>query len=67
MTTDELKAAGESIYGEHWRRPLAEALNVDISTLRRWASGVTPVPGPVAIAIEQIKIMVNKNKQDGSL
>ena len=52
MTSDELKKAGERLYGPHWRQPLAWALQVNIATLRRWTSAEVTVPGPVALAIQ---------------
>jgi len=38
---DMLAEIGRALYGEHWRRPLAEALGIDERQLRRWltASG----------------------------
>ncbi|WP_299622352.1 hypothetical protein [Pelagibius sp.] len=30
---------------------MAEALNVDGSTVRRWVSGAVPVPGPAEAAV----------------
>lgn len=51
MKPAELKAAGESLYGYGWQTRLAESLNVDGSTVRRWVSGAVPIPGPAAAAI----------------
>ena len=51
MTSAELKAAGERLFGRFWQTRLAEALDVDPSTVRRWVSGVVQVPGPVAVAV----------------
>lgn len=57
MTAQELVEAGERLFGQHWRQPLATALRVDISTLRRWASGKDEVPGPAALAV---RLLVEK-------
>lgn len=54
MTPSELIAAGERLFGEHWRKPLAEQLQVDVSTLRRWASGKVPISSVAALAIKHL-------------
>lgn len=52
MTRDELCKAGRQLYGKWgWQTRLAEALEVDYSTVRRWVSGAIPVPGPAAAAV----------------
>ena len=51
MTVAELRAAGEELYGYGWQTRIAEALEIDGSTVRRWVSGAVPVPGPAAAAI----------------
>ena len=52
MTSDELVRLAVGLYGERgWQGRLASALSVDGSTVRRWVSGVVPVPGPVAAAV----------------
>lgn len=51
VTKEELADAGRKLYGRGWQTRLAEALDVDGSTVRRWVSGVIPVPGPAAAAV----------------
>lgn len=51
MTPDELKSAGQALYGRGWQTRLAEALGADGSTVRRWVSGAVPVPNIAAAAI----------------
>lgn len=52
MNGTELKEAAIRLYGDRgWQSSLAVALHVDTSSIRRWVSGVVPVPGPVAAAV----------------
>ena len=55
MTSDELTAIGASIYGEHWRRPLALALGVSLRTMQRWAKGELPVNDEVVTRLELLR------------
>lgn len=53
MSGKQLKRYAIALYGERgWQSKLAAALKVDVSSVRRWVSGVVPVPGPVAAAVE---------------
>jgi hypothetical protein len=52
LTPDDLRIAGERLWGRWgWQTRLAEALEVDGSTVRRWLSGAVAVPGPAKVAI----------------
>jgi hypothetical protein len=52
MTGDELRKACGLLYGEQaGQTRMAEALEVDPSTVRRWISGALPIPGPVRAAV----------------
>lgn len=51
MTPDELRAAGEALYGHRWQSPLARRLLTDPRTVRRWLSGDRAIPGPAETAI----------------
>lgn len=52
MKPQELRKLAVALFGEHgWQTRLAEALEVDGSTVRRWVSGAVPIPNPVAIAV----------------
>lgn len=51
MSVTELKVIGPRLYGYGWQTRMAEALNVDGSTVRRWVSGAVPVPGPAVAAL----------------
>lgn len=51
MTAEELRRAAIHLFGERgWMSRLAEALDVDRSTVSRWFGGL-PIPGPVAAAM----------------
>lgn len=54
MTADDLKEAGRGLFPpDHgWQTRLADWLEVDASSVRRWVAGAVPVPGPVARALE---------------
>lgn len=51
MTAEELRRAAIHLFGERgWMSRLAEALDVDRSTVSRWFGGLA-IPGPVAAAV----------------
>jgi hypothetical protein len=53
MSPDELRAIGERLWGRWgWQTRMAETLRVDGSTVRRWLSGATTIPGPAEVALE---------------
>jgi DNA-binding transcriptional regulator YiaG len=53
MSPAELRAIGEELYGRWgWQTKLARALRVDGSTVRRWISGASSIPGPAQVAME---------------
>ena len=52
MTPDELRQAGEGLYGPRWQSALARRLRVDDRTVRRWLAGDREIPGPVETACE---------------
>jgi hypothetical protein len=51
MTVEEFRSAGRELYGHGWQTRMSEELAADVSSVRRWSSGATPVPGPVAAAL----------------
>ena len=51
MTAEELRTAAILLFGDRgWMSRLAEALEVDRSSVSRWFAGL-PVPGPAAAAV----------------
>jgi len=44
LTAAELRALGLAAWGHEWQSPLARAVGVTPRTVRRWASGDTPIP-----------------------
>lgn len=52
MTPAELEAAGERLYGAHWRKPLADALCVSVSTIDKMRSGARRITERSAKQIE---------------
>lgn len=56
MERDELKAIGRELYGGHgWQTQMAKELQVDGSTVRRWISGASCIPGPAAVALRLLR------------
>jgi hypothetical protein len=53
MSPDALRSTGEALWGRWgWQTRMAETLRVDGSTVRRWLSGATHIPGPAEVALE---------------
>lgn len=51
MTSDELRAAGEALYGHQWQTAMARDLGVAARSVRRWVAGSLPVPRPIELAL----------------
>lgn len=63
MKPDTLRRAAITLYGKRgWQTGLASGLHVDPSTVRRWASGQVPIPGPVEVAVELL--LEKKQRED---
>lgn len=64
MTPNKLRQIGEQLFGSWgWQTKLAKALRVDGSTVRRWISGTTAIPGPAEVALELLLKEQEKTKQ----
>lgn len=67
MSPDELRAIGERLWGRWgWQTRMAEALRVDGSTVRRWLSGATTIPGPAEVALELMVELSATRKTEAS-
>jgi hypothetical protein len=62
VTSAEFCEAGLALYGRAWKRKLAEVLQVDLTTIRRWARGSKP-SGPAAVAL---RLMIENKKREGN-
>lgn len=54
ISPQDLRAVGLAAYGYGWQRALARAIGVNERTMRRYASGATPVPPGVARDIRRV-------------
>ena len=55
MDKYRLEKIGVELFGNWgWQTRIAEELGVNISTVKRWLAGVTPVPQPVRLALQYI-------------
>lgn len=51
MTAQELCVKGRWLFGPGWRTHLAAIMGAGYSTVKAWAYGSYPVPGPAAFSI----------------
>lgn len=61
MTPEQLKDAGELLFGNQWQSDLARALDVDSRRVRDWLQERRPIP--VGVKSEIIELL-RKNSQD---
>lgn len=65
MTTPTLlREAGEALYGDRWRVPLAGALDVNERTVRRWEVEQSPIPDGVWIELKSLLAAHGKRVRD---
>lgn len=60
LTPEQLKQAGELLYGNQWQSDLARAINVDSRRIRQWLSGQRPIP--VGLWLEIIELLKNNSR-----
>ncbi|MDC5043718.1 helix-turn-helix domain-containing protein [Acinetobacter baumannii] len=61
MTPEELRQAGEILYGTQWQSDLARALDVDARRVRDWLQERRPIP--VGIRNEIILLLKEKSRK----
>lgn len=61
MTPEQLKSAGELLFGNQWQSDLARALEVDSRRVRDWLQERRPIPA--GVKSEVIELLL-KNSQD---
>lgn len=55
MSPAEFKRAGETLFGNEWKKEFSRILRKDYVTIWRYANGYTKIPHLVEIAIKTIK------------
>ncbi|HGH3647686.1 MULTISPECIES: transcriptional regulator [Acinetobacter calcoaceticus/baumannii complex] len=55
MTPEQLRQAGELLYGNQWQSDLARALDVDARRVRDWLQERRPIP--VGVKVEVIQLL----------
>ena len=62
MTTPELlTAVGEALHGSHWRKPLADDLDVAMRTVLRWAAGEYEPRGDIR---DELRALIAARRKD---
>lgn len=61
MTPEQLRQAGELLYGNQWQSDLARALEVDARRVRDWLQERRPIP--VGVKTEIVELL-KKNSLD---
>lgn len=55
MDNYRLRKVGKELFGRWgWQTRMAEELGVNISTVKRWLAGTTPIPTPVRLALHYL-------------
>nr|WP_088256986.1 adhesin [Fimbriiglobus ruber] len=54
MTPEELRTAGETLFGQKWQTALARVLPVNPRTVRRWLSGDRKIHPAIAERIKSL-------------
>lgn len=61
MHPDELQAMMMSLFGKRWQAQLAKVVDVNVTTVNRWARGKQPIPRWVQVLAWSLTM----NKQHG--
>ena len=54
MAPDEFQSAGFSIFGNRWKTAMSRALDVDVVTVWRYATGQKVIPRAVELAVRYL-------------
>lgn len=54
MTAQDFERVGRKIFGKRWKAPLARALGLGPVTVWRYASGQSPIPLAVELALAHL-------------
>lgn len=54
MTPDQLRQAGEILFGTRWQTALSRELGTTDRTVRRWLSGKHPIPAWAERSIKRL-------------
>lgn len=61
LTPEQLRQAGELLYGTQWQTDLARAINVDSRRVRQWLSEQRPIPSGLVLEIIELLNLNSKN------
>lgn len=61
MTPEQLHAAATALYGEHYREPLRQELDVGERILRRWLAGSAPIPDGIG---EEVAALLETKREE---
>ncbi|OLV68196.1 transcriptional regulator, partial [Acinetobacter baumannii] len=61
MSPEELKQAGEILYGTQWQTELARAIDVDSSRVRQWMAEERPIP--ISLRSKIILLLMEKSRK----
>lgn len=63
MKANEFCVRCETLLGYGWRAKLARATCSNYATVKRWASGASPVPGTVVALIEALELLKRSKRK----
>lgn len=66
MSPSELIQAGKKLFGPKWRQPMADALQVDLATIRRWTGGYVQIDRRTELAIRALLAGIRTVKGEAS-
>lgn len=67
MTPDELRSAGEAIFGSRWQTALARMLGVDPSSVRKMLHGSRPITTAMSRHIRLLLYLHETKRLDAAM